>query len=58
VTDDVTFRLFDGPLGEAITWLLAWPAIAFLFTFRRLKTHQMVARLVRSAQPTPTDSRT
>lgn len=48
VTDEATFELIDGPLGAVVTWLVAWPAIAFLFFYRRLKTHQMLARLTKA----------
>ena len=41
VTDDVTFRLADGWFGVFIT-ALAWPAIAFMFSYRRIKTRQML----------------
>ncbi len=44
VTDDATFRLFDGPLGVLVTWIFAWPPIALMFLFRRMKTRQMLAR--------------
>ncbi len=44
VTDDATFRLFDGSLGEIVTWIVAWPAIAFMFGYRRMKTRQMLKR--------------
>lgn len=47
VTDDATFELLDGAVGGVITWVIAWPAIAFLFLFRRFKTRQMLARMQR-----------
>ena len=46
ITDDVTFRLFGGPIGAIITWLVAWPAIAFLFFYRRLKSRQVLKKIV------------
>lgn len=50
VTDDASFELMTGPLGSVITWVVAWPAIAFLFVFRRFKTHQMLARMLRGME--------
>lgn len=47
VTDDATFELLSGPLGKILTALVAYPAIAFLFFFRRMKTHQMLAAMQR-----------
>jgi len=44
VTDDARFELFGGTLGSLITWLAAWPAIAFMFLFRRWKTSRMLAQ--------------
>jgi uncharacterized protein len=49
VTDEVTFELIGGPAGGVVTWLVAWPAIAFLFFFRRMKTQQLLGR---SSTPT------
>jgi ligand-binding SRPBCC domain-containing protein len=48
VTDDANFELFTGVWGNVITWLVAWPAIAFLFLFRRFKTRQMLAKMLQS----------
>jgi len=41
VTDDATFRLADGLLGALIT-AIAWPTIAFMFLYRRMKTRQLL----------------
>lgn len=46
VTDDATFRLFDGALGEIITWIAGWPPIAFMFLYRRMKTRQVLRRVL------------
>jgi len=50
VTDDATFELLSGPIGNVITWVVAWPAIAFLFFFRRIKTRQMLAKMLQSVE--------
>ena len=50
ITDDVTFRLFGGPVGELVTWLVAWPAIAFMFFYRRLKSRQVLPAIVRTGR--------
>ncbi len=50
VTDDATFRLFDGLLGEIVTWLVGWPPIALMFVYRRLKTRQMLKQMMASTR--------
>jgi ligand-binding SRPBCC domain-containing protein len=44
VTDDAEFWLFGGPIGHALTWLLAYPAIAFMFVYRRGATQKMAKK--------------
>ncbi|MCC7449241.1 MAG: SRPBCC family protein [Anaerolineae bacterium] len=44
ITDDVRFALFGGSLGSLVTWVIVWPAIAFMFLYRRFRTHQMLAK--------------
>jgi ligand-binding SRPBCC domain-containing protein len=46
VTDDADFYLFGGPLGAVLTWVLAYPAIAFMFIYRRGATRRMLKRLL------------
>ncbi len=41
VTDEATFQLFGGPL---LTWLMGWPAVAFLFMYRRWRTQRILIR--------------
>ena len=50
ITDDVTFRLFGGIIGEALTWIIAWPAIAFMFFYRRQKSVQLLKTIVRTGR--------
>jgi ligand-binding SRPBCC domain-containing protein len=50
VMDDASFELVGGALGNVITWIVAWPAIAFLFMFRRTKTRQMLARMLQTSE--------
>ncbi len=45
VTDDAEFYLFGGLIGHALTWLFAWPAIAFMFVYRRGATRRMLKRM-------------
>lgn len=45
ITDDARFELLGGKVGGLLTWLVGYPAIAFLFLFRRAKTYRMLARL-------------
>jgi ligand-binding SRPBCC domain-containing protein len=52
VTDEAKFYLFGGMLGEIVTWLLAWPAIAFMFLYRRQKTVQMLREMMRTQTAT------
>ncbi len=54
VTDDAEFWLFGGPLGHVLTWLFAWPAMAFMFTYRRGATRRMLKRLIDSSAPKAT----
>jgi ligand-binding SRPBCC domain-containing protein len=49
VTDDARFELIGGPLGPIITWLVAWPAIAFLFAYRQFQTRRILAQSTPSA---------
>jgi uncharacterized protein len=42
VTDDAHFELMAGPIGALISWIIGWPAVAFLFLFRRIKTRQLL----------------
>ncbi|MEP7286279.1 MAG: SRPBCC family protein [Chloroflexota bacterium] len=44
VTDDAQFELIGGSFGGIVTALVAWPAIAFMFLFRRFKTRRMLAQ--------------
>ncbi|MBX3081597.1 MAG: hypothetical protein KF716_08155 [Anaerolineae bacterium] len=50
VSDDVTFELLSGLVGSVITWLVAWPAIACLFLFRRFKTRQMLTQMLQQKE--------
>jgi ligand-binding SRPBCC domain-containing protein len=45
VTDDAQFELIGGALGRVITWIVAYPAIAFLFLYRRMQTYRILARM-------------
>jgi ligand-binding SRPBCC domain-containing protein len=53
VTDDAEFYLFGGPVGHVLTWLLAWPAIAFMFVYRRGATRKLVRQIQQSPQVAP-----
>ena len=44
ITDDARFELIGGLLGVVINPLIAWPAVAFMFLYRRQKTRQMIAQ--------------
>jgi ligand-binding SRPBCC domain-containing protein len=55
-TDDVTFKLVGGPLGEAITYLFAYLPIVFLFLYRRLKTHMILAQRMRKLDAASTNA--
>lgn len=46
ITDDVRFELLPGVVGKLITWVIAYPAIAFLFFFRRLTTRRLLGKQV------------
>jgi ligand-binding SRPBCC domain-containing protein len=48
VTDDAEFYLFGGVIGQVLTWLLAWPAIAFMFIYRRGATRRLVKQIQQS----------
>lgn len=48
ITDEADFYLFAGTIGRILTTVLAYPAIAFMFIYRRGATRKMLARLTNS----------
>lgn len=43
ITDEARFELIGGAAGEIVNWLFVWPAIWFLFLYRRIKTRLLLA---------------
>jgi ligand-binding SRPBCC domain-containing protein len=45
MTDEATFQLVSGPLAAPVNWLIAYPAVASLFFYRRLATLRLLRQI-------------